>query len=102
MGLLYDRDSSDFKGRREEEEQFNAKLAALARDDRLSQTWQMDKDYEDELRRAIGETRYLELCEKHGRNKALRARLIAADEATPIPEKLIRALEWTADRELVT
>lgn len=100
VGILYDRDSSDFEGKRDKEKLFNAELDALACPDGTCQIWRLEKDYEDELRRTIGEARYVALCEKYGRNKALRGRLIATEQLLPIPEKLVSALSWLVGQEL--
>jgi len=99
-GILYDRDASDFESKRGEEASFNAELDALASSDDTCQVWRLEKNYEDELRRTIGEEQYLALCSEHGRNKALRGRLIAAEGLAPIPEKLVSALSWLVGREL--
>jgi hypothetical protein len=47
---------------------------------------ELGPDYEGRLRKEIGEPLYLELTQKYpGLSKAVRARLIAADPACPVP-----------------
>jgi predicted ATP-dependent endonuclease of OLD family len=94
VGVLYDQDSSDFNGRRTEEAAFNDELDALAKADGSVRVWRLSKDYEDELRRSLGEARFQQLCQKHGKvGKPTRARLIACDSER-VPEFLKPVLEW--------
>ena len=50
------------------------------------------KSYEDELRGALGESKYQELCQAYPKvSKAIRARLIALDVNAAVPE-FVRAI----------
>lgn len=95
-GILYDRDSTDFRDQRDEETTFNATLDALARPDGAVRVWRLTKKYEDHLRNAVGEARYEKLCAKYGRAKPTRARLIALEPELPVPEPLEEVLNWLA------
>ena len=96
-GIVYDRDSSDFKERRADEAAFNAKLDALAKSDRTVQVWRFDADYEDHLRAALGEAKYQQLCQRFsGAGKPTRARLIAMEPGLPIPTPVETVLRWLA------
>jgi putative ATP-dependent endonuclease of the OLD family len=95
-GVLYDRDSSDFRDKRDDEAEFNATLDALARRDGSVKVWPLSKNYEDHLRRALGERRYEALCAKHVFRKPTRARLIALEPGLPVPEPLEEVLRWLA------
>jgi putative ATP-dependent endonuclease of the OLD family len=96
--VLYDEDSSDIAAESEEAD-LNRELADFAtKDDRAA--WQLSKDYEDNLKRALGEEEYEELCDRHaGIRKPSRARLIASDTATPIPEPVEEILRWLDGQE---
>jgi predicted ATP-dependent endonuclease of OLD family len=97
-GIVYDKDSSDFKGKRAEEEAYNAKLDALAKSDKTVQVWQLDTNYEAHLRAALGEARYQQLCQKFsGAGKPTQARLIAMESDLPIPNPVETILRWLAD-----
>ena len=97
-GILYDLDSSDFKDRRDEESVFNKELDDLAKADGSFRVWRCSKNYEDQLRRALGEQKYQELCQKYERTaKPSRARLIASEIGLPIPPPFVEALRWLAN-----
>lgn len=99
-GILYDEDSSDFRDQQEgEEAAFNATLEALAREDGSVAVWSLDKNYEDNLRRALGAARYEKLCAKHVFRKPTRARLIAMEQGLPVPEPLEEVLRWLVGAE---
>ena len=99
-GIVYDEDSPEFKDRRQEEALFNAKLDALARPDATVRVWRLTKDFEDHVRRAVGEAKYQHLCQRFsteaGRSKPIKQRLIARDGDTSIPEEFVELLVWLA------
>ena len=64
-GVVYDEDSSDFRDQRADEVEFNEELDGLARADLSVRVWRLVKNYEDRLRRAVGEDSYQELCQKY-------------------------------------
>lgn len=85
--VVFDTDSSEFKKeQKEEEEELNRRLRSLADEKHGRFVVELSPKLEDAMRGEIGESEYQRLCQKHGGvSKAIRARLIAADEATPIP-----------------
>jgi putative ATP-dependent endonuclease of the OLD family len=93
-GAVYDEDASDFKDRRVEEKEFNQRLDGEARADGTVRVWKLSRNYEDNLRRTLGDTKYQKLCQQFARvPKPTRARLIAyADE--PIPRPIDEILRW--------
>lgn len=99
-GVLYDEDSSDFRDDRGDEPAFNARLDALARPDGSVRVWRLSTKYEDELRKALGESKYQELCQKYPKvGRPTRARLIATEPELPIPPNLVDALSWLANKK---
>ena len=94
VGVLYDRDASDFRSLREDEARFNAELDALRAADGSVCVWQMVKDYEDELRRILGEAMYQTLCQKFPYGKPTRARLIAREPELDLPDVIKDVLAW--------
>lgn len=97
-GVVYDTDSGDFRGRSEEEASFNTDLESRSTSSGSIRIWNLAPNYEAHLRRATGETEYQRLCQEHaGVSKAVRARLIAADTSTPIPDPVPEVLKWVAD-----
>lgn len=100
VGIVYDTDSSDFKDNRKEEMEFNRLLDSLAKNDGSFRVWHFDKKYEDHLRKTIGEGQYQCLCQKYsGYSKAIRARLIAVEVSSGIPDPIPEILRWLADAE---
>lgn len=98
-GVLYDEDSSDFKDSREAEKEFNKELDAFAKADGSVRVWKFSKDYEDHLKKALGEKKYEELCRKYPQTgKPTRARLIASEPGLPIPRPLEEILNWLASK----
>lgn len=96
VGVLYDADSGDITNKKDEAAT-NARLKGLNRADGSARSWELVKNYEDNLRNAVTEETYLSLCEKYGANKTLRARMIAANEpALPIPKPVEEVLKWLA------
>ena len=84
LTIVFDTDSSQFKTQKDKEEECNADLRSLQTD--TVGIIENNPDYEMVLRTEMGESVYLALCEKYpGVSKAIRARLIAADETAPVP-----------------
>jgi predicted ATP-dependent endonuclease of OLD family len=93
VGLVYDIDSSDFgKKEKEEETKYNEILNAYAK--KGVEVFVFGNDYEDECKKYYTEKTYLEYCEKFGRNKTLRARLMAQDDSIAIPDFVIPIITW--------
>jgi putative ATP-dependent endonuclease of OLD family len=98
-GVIYDEDSSDFRDQRAEEAEFNGELDGLGRADLSVRVWRLEKNYEDQLRRAVGEESYQELCQKYPlMGKPTRARRIAQEPDLPIPEPFEDVLKWLGGR----
>ena len=94
-GVVYDEDSSDFRDQRADEVEFNEELDGLARADLSVRVWRLVKNYEDRLRRAVGEDSYQELCQKYPlMGKPTRARRIAQEPGLQIPEPFEEVLKW--------
>lgn len=97
-GIVYDKDSSDYRHHRDDEQAYNDELDALAGNGGNMHTWQFQKDYEAELSAALGDEMWQEKCQKYAeiarRSKPIKARMIALDEETPIPEKVKDILSW--------
>lgn len=93
FGVVYDEDSSEIKDNKEEAK-YNAELDALATD--RSHSWRFTKNYDDELKAAVGgDAEYQRLCQKYpNTGKPTRARLIAADPETAVPKKVKDILTW--------
>ncbi|MFQ5500259.1 MAG: ATP-dependent endonuclease [Candidatus Zixiibacteriota bacterium] len=96
-GIVYDKDSSDF-GNNDDEQAYNNELDALAQNGDNTHTWQFDKDYETELQAALGDEMWQKKCQQYAdvtrKSKPIRARMIASDAETPIPEKVNDILLW--------
>lgn len=90
---MFDRDSGQFKDRREEEEEeYNKPLRALT--EAGVRVVELIPDYEAVLRDECGEEQYQQLCQKYpGVSKAVQARLLAADDTTPVPGFVLEILE---------
>jgi putative ATP-dependent endonuclease of the OLD family len=99
-GVIYDRDSSDFpKDKNAEEEAYNAQLDALRQPDGTVHVWRFDSCYEDHLRKALGEPKYQELCQKFPNvGKPTKARLIAMEPGVAIPEPVEEILRWLGNK----
>jgi predicted ATP-dependent endonuclease of OLD family len=92
--ILFDQDSSDFNDKGAEAA-FNEELKSLAHPDGSMKVWMLSKDYEDVMRKAVGEEVYLGLCQKYPqRSKAVKARLLASDPTMPIVEPVAEILKW--------
>ena len=93
VGLVYDTDSSDFgKTEREAEEEYNALLNSYSK--KGVQVFVFEKNYEDECKKYYTEKTYQEYCMSFGRNKTLRARLMAQEEGIPIPDFVQPIITW--------
>ncbi len=102
-GIVYDEDSSDFKDNKGEEGKFNATLDGFTRADGSVKVWRFTKKYEDHLRKAAGEKKYQELCQKFPNvGKPTRPRLIAMEIDVPIPEPIPDILTWLAKKSAAT
>jgi predicted ATP-dependent endonuclease of OLD family len=99
-GVVYDKDSSDFpKEKKAEEEAYNAQLDALHNADGTVQVWKLHDCYEDHLRKALGEPKYQELCQKFPNvGKPTKARLIAMEPGLVIPEPVEEILRWLGNK----
>ena len=89
---FYDTDASDFKNQPEEEKKYNLKLNALANE--TTHVVAFDKDYEEELKKTLGEAKYNEICKEIQGTKPIKACQIAQNETLPIPEKIQKAIDW--------
>ena len=92
VGVVYDTDSSDFSGKREEEIRYNELLNSYK--DKGVAVFYLEKNYEDELKKFYGEELYQRYCSLFGRNKTQRARLMAMDTEIPIPDFVKPIIEW--------
>jgi hypothetical protein len=93
-GIVYDKDTADFRVENEETE-FNNVLEAFETGDGLVMVWQIDSKHEDAVRRAVGEKKYLELTQRYPNyTNATRQRLIAGDPEMPVPQEFREILEW--------
>lgn len=93
-GLLFDEDSGDIQDA-DVEATLNQRLEAFGESEATHAAWQLSQDYEDNLRRQLGENRYQELCQTHsGVGKPSPARLIAADNSAPIPAPVEEIIGW--------
>jgi putative ATP-dependent endonuclease of the OLD family len=98
-GVVYDEDSSDFKDKREEEKTFNESLDKLAKADGSVKIWRLTKKYEDCVKKALGEEKYQQLCQKHSNvSNPIRQRLIAMEGGLPFPDPFEDILYWLANK----
>ncbi len=95
--VCYDEDSSDFNKDDKnagKEAAFNADLENLK--DGATTIWKFSKRFEDELRAALGEKKYQELCQRYpSQSKPIRQRLIANDLESGVPDFVKNILEWS-------
>ena len=90
--IVYDKDSSDFRDNRAEEEEYNKMLDGLD-----VGVWSLENKFEDVVRNSVGDDKYQALCNKYpGLSKVTRQRLIGADEDMPVPEQFAEILNWLA------
>lgn len=94
VGFVYDIDSSDFgKDQKDKEKEYNAMLDKYA--ERGVSIWQLDKNYESQLRTDFGEEAYQKYCNKYGGySKAVRARLFSNDKEIPVPKFIEPIIKW--------
>lgn len=92
VGVIYDTDSSDFSGKREEEKEYNKLINSYTQ--KGVAVFSFNKNYEDELRKFYGEEQYQNYCNTYGKNKAQRARLMAMDIKIEIPDFIKPILDW--------
>lgn len=90
--IVYDTDSSDFSGKKEEEIEYNEILESYK--EKGVMVFSFSKNYEEELRKFYGEELYIRYCEKFGRNKTQRAKLMAQDSTIEIPSFVNPIIEW--------
>ena len=85
MTIVFDKDSNDFRTKRNEEVEYNDKLLSYA--DERTRVFMLEPDYEKAIRTEWGDDLYHKACQKHPglRSKAIRARLWGVDEDPPIP-----------------
>ena len=101
-GIIYDKDSGDFRNKRDEEAEYNKRLDDLATTDGSVRVWQLDPDYEACARQTAGNTAYQTLMQRYpeeqfGKGKARRGRMIAADKEMPVPSQIGEAVRWLTD-----
>jgi len=95
VGVVYDTDSSDFRGKADEETKYNEKLESYKK--KGVEVYSFNVNYEAELKSEFGETVYNQYCEKYGRNKTHRARLMALDVDIPIPTIIEPIVKWMGE-----
>ena len=94
-GIIYDTDSSDFSDKTEEKE-FNELLEGYSK--KGATVWKFEKNYEDELKKALTDNVYQAACQKYPKtSKAIKARLIAQDAAYSVPEFIKPIIRWVAN-----
>jgi len=100
VGVVYDEDSSEIKDKNKEAA-YNKQLDDLGVNG--NRTWRFVKKYEDELKAAVGgDAEYQRLCQQYpNTGKPTRARLIAADAQTAIPDKVKDILSWLSGNKEV-
>lgn len=84
--IVFDTDSSDSrKDKKNEEQEYNNEINAF-QSENIS-VIELNPNYEALLRSSMGDELYERLCQKYpSHSKAIRARLIAADEEAPVPD----------------
>jgi len=93
VGLVFDTDSSDFSSTAKEEEVlYNQKLTSYAT--KGVSLFVFDSNYEEECKNYYSEKRYSDYCQRYGRNKTLRAKLMAQDDSIPIPDFVAPIINW--------
>ena len=98
-GIIYDKDSSVFRGKKDEEADYNKSLDDLAEPDDSIRIWGLDPDYEACAKAACGLAGYQKITQRYpeedvGKGKARRGRMIAADKDMPVPPQIAEALRW--------
>jgi putative ATP-dependent endonuclease of the OLD family len=98
-GVVYDKDSSNFKDKKAEEEAYNQVLDGLTDKDNDVRVWRIENKYEDVVRNTAGEAKYQQLCQKYpGPSNVTRQRLMAADQDMPTPTQFEDILKWLVQR----
>jgi len=98
LGIIYDTDSTDVEDA-EEEKVLNQEIEDYKTKGTI--VWSLDKKYEDELRKALGEEVYLKACEKYQKvGKPTRARLIASDNEYLVPDFVKPIVNWLSGKEI--
>jgi predicted ATP-dependent endonuclease of OLD family len=96
VAIAYDIDSSDFKDKRADEVEFNAKLDSYGA--RGATIFKFDKNYEQELIRFWTDEKYQQYSQKYEKtSKPVKARLFACDPDIPIPDFIQPIINWTAN-----
>lgn len=72
VGFDYDTDSSDFNGKREEEQAFNESLEFYKKSG--VGVFSFSSNFDAECKKFFGENQYQKYCEQYGKNKTQRAR----------------------------
>lgn len=93
VGLVYDVDSSDFSSE-EDEYIYNEMLESYK--DKGVEVYSFNNNYEDECKHFYGDELYQEYCQSFGKNKIIRARLMAIDTNIDIPEFVKPIIQWLA------
>jgi predicted ATP-dependent endonuclease of OLD family len=97
VGVLYDADSPNFRDAKDEEARLNGLLDGLATADGMVRVWRLEPDYEGVLRASYGDSEFQKACTRFGGvTKAIRARLLAAEEGAVIPPLVEDALRWSS------
>ena len=92
VGLVYDTDSSDFSNAKDEETEYNRLLNSY--NEKGVQIFVFEKNYEDECKQFYSERIYQGYCQRFGRNKPIKARLMAQDISIPIPDFVKPIITW--------
>ena len=96
VAIAYDIDSSDFRDKRDDEIEFNAKLDSYR--ERGATIFKFNRNYEQELVRFWSNEKYQEYCQKYEKmSKPVKARLFACDTDIPIPNFIKPIINWTAN-----
>jgi putative ATP-dependent endonuclease of OLD family len=100
-GILYDKDSGEFRNKKDEETQYNERLDHFAKTDGSVRVWRFDPDYQACARQAAGDSAYQTIMQRYpeqqyGKGKARRGRMIAADPDMPVPSQIGEAIRWLA------
>jgi putative ATP-dependent endonuclease of the OLD family len=96
-GIVYDKDSTDFRDKHDEEKLYNEMLDSFYDEEDDVNVWRLDTKYEDVIRATVGEQAYQTLCQRYPNvSNATRQRLIAADPEMPVPDVFARILKWLA------
>lgn len=95
VGVVYDIDSSDFSGKKDEEKVYNEKLNKLSESG--VSVFAFKSDFEDECKRFYGDELYQKYCMTYGSKKPTRARLMAQEVEIKIPEFVNPIINWMSN-----